>query len=174
MKYLYRKFAHLIFRTRSYGNNAIKTFAKGVENKKILEIGSGEKVKGKYPYSTKQFFDSSNDFIQSDINSTFGHSVIDVTEMKYQKEFDIIICMNVLEHVFDFQKAISNIYNALKETGTAIIYVPAVYPLHNEPDDYWRFTEHSLKKLMAGFRKVTIANSGIRQFPFAYFVVANK
>lgn len=174
MKHLYRTLTHLIFRLRSFGNSSIKKFAKGVENKIILEIGSGEKRKGKYPYSVKQFFDTSNDFIQSDIISEFGHEIIDVTEMKFQERFDIIICMNVLEHVFDVQKAILNIHTALKDNGKAIIFVPAIYPLHNEPNDYWRFTEHSLKKLMTNFRKVTIINSGVRQFPSAYFVVANK
>ena len=174
MKRLYRTLAHLIFRFRSFGNNSIKKFAKGVENRKILEIGSGKKLKGKYPYSVKQFFDSSNEFIQSDINSEFGHEIIDVTDMKFQKEFDIIICMNVLEHVFDFQKALSNIHAALKENGRAIIFVPAVYPLHEEPNDFWRFTEHSLKRLLKNFEKLTITNSGLRQFPFAYFIIAYK
>ncbi len=174
LKPLFRTSAHFIFRVRSFGNNSIKQFAKEVYYTSILELGSGKKLKGKYHYSAKQFFDKSNEFIQSDINEDFGHKTIDVTDIRHENEYDVIICMNVLEHVFDFNKAIANIYSALKENGIAIIYVPAVYPLHDEPNDFWRFTEHSIKRILNNFRKVTIKHSGIRQFPFAYYIEAYK
>lgn len=174
MKSIFRAMAHFIFRTRKFNNDSIKKFAKGIKNKKILELGSGIKVKEKYYYSAKQFFDNSNEFIQSDIVKDFGHKIIDVTEMEYHDKFDIILCMNVLEHVFDFRKAISNIYNSLKENGIAIIFVPVFYPLHDEPNDYWRFTEYSLKKLLNNFQKIEIKNSGPKQYPFAYYIEAHK
>jgi SAM-dependent methyltransferase len=174
MKIIFRKLAHIIFRLRSFGNKSIKQFAKGVKNKKILEIGSGKKVQNKYHYSVMQFFDSSNEFIQSDINKEFGHVIIDVTKMKFENEFDIIICMNVLEHIFDSKTAISNIHSSLKENGIAVILVPAVYPLHDEPNDFWRFTEHSLRILLNDFTKIKVKHSGIRQLPFAYYVEAHK
>ncbi len=172
--YLYRTLAHFVFRIRSYGNKSIKIFAKEIHNKKILELGSGKKQRGKYVYSVKQFFDDSNDFTQSDIAKDFGHKIIDVTDMNFNNEFDVIICMNVLEHVFDFQKAILNIHQSLKKNGVAIFFVPMVYPLHDEPNDFWRFTEHSLRKILTRFSKIEIKHSGIRQFSFAYFIKAYK
>ena len=66
------------------------------------------------------------------------------------------------------------LHTALKENGIGIIFVPGFYPLHDEPDDYWRFTEHSLKKLLKDFRKIKIKHSGLRQYPFAYYVEAYK
>ena len=53
--------------------------------------------------------------------------------MNFIDEFDIILCMNVLEHVFDFKKAIDNIYKALKPGGTALIFVPGFYPYMMSP-----------------------------------------
>ncbi|RKY92765.1 hypothetical protein DRQ15_01365 [candidate division KSB1 bacterium] len=159
---------------RKFNNKCIKEFSKEIRNTKILEIGSGKKYKGEYYYSAKRFFHESNEFIQSDITPEFGHRIIDVTQMNFIDEFDIILCMNVLEHVFDFKKAIDNIYKALKPGGTALIFVPGFYPLHDEPCDYWRFSEHSLRKIANKFRHVTIKHSGIRQYPFAYFVKAIK
>lgn len=149
-------------------------FASEIRSKKILELGSGKKVKGEYPYSTKQFFDSSNEFIQTDIIDTYGHKIVDVTRMDYRTEFDIVLCMNVLEHVFDYQKAIQNIFNSLKPGGVAVILVPVFYPLHDEPNDFWRFTEHSLRKLLQNFKELKIKHSGLRQYPAAYYVEAYK
>ncbi len=173
-KEILREIIHLTFRVRQFNNKCIKSFAVDVKNKKILELGSGKKYKGWYYYSAKQFFDNSNKFIQSDIVQEYGHKIIDVTDMNCSSEFDIILCMNVLEHVFDFHKAIDNLYNALKPGGIAIIFVPVLYPFHDEPDDYWRFTEHSIKKLLKNFVNVEIKHSGIRQLPFAYYVEAIK
>ena len=152
----------------------IRKLAKKTENKKILELGSGKIEKGRHEYSVKKFFSSSNDFIQSDIHPEYGHKIIDVTKMKNKGEFDMILCLNVLEHVFGFEKAMENMHRALKKNGTLVFFVPGFYPLHDEPYDYWRFTEHSIRKLFQRFRNVRIRHSGIRQYPFAYYAEAVK
>ena len=159
---------HLIFRPRYTQNKFIKKFAKKVKNKKILEIGSGKEINGKYIYSVKIFFDESNEFIQSDINPTFNHKITDVTKMKFKNEFDIILCLNVLEHVFNFKTAIQNIYRSLKKDGIAIFSVPAFYPLHDIPNDYWRFSEYSLKKLFKKFSYYKIEIFGLKMYPTMY------
>lgn len=52
----------------------------------------------------------------------------DVTEMssfpRIQEDYDTVICLNVIEHVDDDRRALSNIKNVLVEGGTAIILVP--------------------------------------------------
>ena len=170
MNKFFRIIIHIISRARSFNNRCLKEFSFGIKGKKILEIGSG----GKSEYSVKRFFDESNNFIQSDINKNYGHRVINVANMDYNNEFEIIICMNVLEHVFDFKRAIRNIYQALVSDGILIITVPVFYPWHNEPNDYWRFTEHSLKEMLKEFNQVKIKHHGIRKLPFAYYIEAYK
>lgn len=174
MKNFFRIIANFIFRVRQYNNKKVKAFAQNVSNQKILELGSGKKLKGKYHYSAKQFFNDSNEFIQSDINPNFGHQIVDVTTMDFKEEFDIILCMNVLEHVYDYPKAVENLYNALKTNGQLVVFVPVMYPLHDEPHDYWRFTEHSLRKIFVNFSKIKLEKSGIREFPIAYYLELNK
>lgn len=165
--------AHLVFGIRRFQNKHIKRIANSIKNKKVLELGSGKKINGKYPYSARKFFDNSNYFLMSDINGEYGHKHIDVLSMKFDKEWDLILCLNVLEHVFDFRKTIDNIYKALKLQGKAVILVPGYYPLHDEPYDYWRFTEHALKKLLYKF-EIKIDVLGLRIYPIAYFIVAYK
>lgn len=173
-KSIARKVVHLFVNPRGYYYKRVSAFAKNQKNKKILELGSGPLVKGKYFYSTKHLFESSNKFMQSDIIKDFGHPIIDITKVSYKNEFDIILCLNVLEHVYEYQKAIENMYRALKVGGKLIVVVPAFYPLHDEPHDYWRFTEHSLRKLFSGFSKVEITHKGKREFPQGYYLEIKK
>ena len=52
----------------------------------------------------------------------------DLTQLTYQNgEFDIAVCLEVLEHVPEYGKALSEIYRVLKESGTAIITVPFLW-----------------------------------------------
>lgn len=169
-----RSAIHAVTNIRGYQYAQVEKFAKGKNNKEILEIGSGPLVKGKYHYSTRHLFSDNNNFIQSDIIESFGHPIIDVTTMKYRNKFDVILCLNVLEHVFDYQSAIKNMHTALKKGGVAVIAVPMFYPLHDEPGDYWRFTEHTLKKLFADFRIKNFKYNGKREFPFTYYFEAVK
>ena len=117
IKSFIRPIPNFILRTRQFNNKHISQFAKRIHNKKILELGSGKRIRGKFPYSAKRFFDKNNEFICSDLNPEHGHRIIDVTKMKFNNEFDIILCLSILEHVFDFQKAIWNIHKALKPNG---------------------------------------------------------
>lgn len=174
MSKIARTVVHTVSNIRPYQYKQVKKFAAGLQNKKILELGSGKPVNGKYSYSAIHLFDKNNDFLQTDINKKFGHKVVDVTTMKYKDEFDIILCLNVLEHVYEYEKAIQNMYKALKKGGTAVVAVPVIYPLHDEPGDYWRFTEHALRKLFSDFKKVELRYRGKRQFPFTYYLEATK
>jgi len=157
---------NLIFNTNRFKEDNFKRFSKGIKNKKILEIGTGK-------HSLEKYFDSSNKFIKSDIID-YGYKIVDVTKMNFKEEFDIIICKAVLEHVFEIHKAIENMYNALKKNGKLLIVVPFAYPLHDEPNDYWRFTEHCLRRLLNKFNKIEVKQTKLRRFPFIYFVEAIK
>lgn len=88
--------------------------------------------------------------------------------------FDAVLCANVLEHVVDFQAAINNLWKGLSDGGRLFVVVPFAYPLHAEPDDYWRFTEHNLRRLFAEFSEVEIRHRGFRGSPVLYSVTATK
>lgn len=171
---LARAIVHLTLRTRQFNNKNISGFARSVRNQKILEIGSGKLVDGKDVYSARRFFDSTNEFEQTDIDPRFGHRVLDVTKMQCSDEYDVIICMSVLEHVFDYQQAIRNLHTALKPEGTLLVSLPVFYPIHDEPHDYWRFTEHAIRRIFSQFGDLRLITRGLRQYPFAYFITAKK
>jgi SAM-dependent methyltransferase len=65
-------------------------------------------------------------------------------------EFDAVLCTEVLEHVKDPRKAAAELMRVLSRGGMLILTTRFVYPVHDAPHDYWRFTEYILRDLFAG------------------------
>jgi len=169
-----RSLTHIIFQPDKAQKKFLNKYCSKIISKKILEIGSGKKVHERFIYSVADFFrQNNNEVVLSDINPDFGHKVIDITK-SCPKGYDVIVCFSVLEHIFDYQRAIKNMYKALKRNAQVLVLVPAFYPLHDEPNDYWRFTEHSIRKLFSAFRKIKLDYYGKREFPSFYFIAATK
>lgn len=167
MKKITLAFIHFLFQSFRI-DGEIKRFAKRIHNEKILEIGSGDN-------SSKRYFSKDNEFTESDICPSHKNVLkLDITKMKFREKYDIIIAIHVLDDVFDYQTAIKNVYNALKKGGRIFFVVPAFYPLHDIPRDYFRFTEFSLKRIFDDFRKVKIKYIGLRRFPLYYIIEAEK
>jgi SAM-dependent methyltransferase len=139
----------------------------------VLEIGSGKPENGEYVYSMHRVFPDDN-VRMSDIVPDFGHEVIDVTAMEFVEEFDAIICLSVLEHLPDPAAAVDAMHRALKPGGSVLIGVPFAYPLHDEPADYWRFTEHGLRLLTSGYAEVEVHRRGPRKLPSGLLAVARR
>ena len=55
-----------------------------------------------------------------------------------ESSFDLIICMNVLEHVFKPIDVLDNMKSLLKGRGYLLVVVPLVWDLHNYPADFYR------------------------------------
>ncbi len=78
------------------------------------------------------------------------------------KKFDKIICIEVLEHVPNYQKALENIYDLLEKGGTIIGSTPWIIPLHDQPFDFHRFTYFEIERVLklSGFSHITIESRG--------------
>ena len=61
--------------------------------------------------------------------------------------YDTVVCTQVLQHLPEPKDALSEIARVLKPGGCAILSVPHLVWLHNEPHDYFRFTAHGLRHL---------------------------
>lgn len=67
--------------------------------------------------------------------------------------FDAVILFDVLEHLEHPERAIAEIFRVLKPGGTLLMNTPFMYPLHDEPRDFRRWTHHGHELLArnAGF-----------------------
>jgi SAM-dependent methyltransferase len=68
-------------------------------------------------------------------------------------EFEVILCSEVLEHLHTPEKAASEIWRVLKPGGELILTTRFMFPMHDVPHDYFRFTESGMKYL---FREWTV------------------
>jgi 2-polyprenyl-3-methyl-5-hydroxy-6-metoxy-1,4-benzoquinol methylase len=143
--------------------HTIKPFCSG----KILEIGSGVGNISGY------FLNDNSTILLTDIREGYctslrekfaGRSTLlgietmnlvdedfDKKFAKYFNSFDSVFALNVVEHIFDDQLAVSNCYKLLKSGGHLVILVPAYKWLFNNFDTqlehYRRYTRKRLESL---------------------------
>jgi len=70
--------------------------------------------------------------------------------------FEMVLATEVLEHLHTPQRAIDEMHRVLKPSGSVILTTRFIFPLHNIPGDYWRFTRYGLEHLFRNFKKVEI------------------
>lgn len=61
--------------------------------------------------------------------------------------FDTVLCTQVLEHVDNAELAMAEIARVLRPGGHALVTVPFLYPTHEAPYDFQRFTHHGITGL---------------------------
>ena len=76
------------------------------------------------------------------------------------ERFDKIVCLAVLEHVYDPFQAVKNIKLMLKKGGILYGYVPYLFYYHAPSDlkfqDYFRFSKDALSYLFKDFKSLEI------------------
>lgn len=61
--------------------------------------------------------------------------------------FDVVILIDVLEHISDTQTLLEQIHSVLKPGGKLLMSLPFLYPMHDAPRDFVRYTEHGIEQL---------------------------
>ena len=76
--------------------------------------------------------------------------------------FDGVLLINVLEHVFEYRRLLSECARVLRARGDIVIVVPFLFPYHASPHDFHRYTEEALSRALtsAGFTDVNIKALG--------------
>jgi SAM-dependent methyltransferase len=75
---------------------------------------------------------------------------------------DAVIFFEVIEHVPNDETALQEIARSLKTSGLLFLSAPFLYPLHDQPFDFRRYTSHGLRQLLEkrGFEVVEIRQHG--------------
>lgn len=116
----------------------IRKWAKGkTGEKKILDAGSGY---GQYTYFMsrlkihpnitavdvkKEQITDCNNFFKSINRKNVTFSVADLTTFEKKNEFDLVLCVDVMEHITEDEKVFSNFHAALKSGGMLLVSTPS-------------------------------------------------
>ena len=65
--------------------------------------------------------------------------------------FEVVLCTEVLEHLPEPQKAIDEMFRVLKPGGELLLTTRFLFPIHDAPHDYFRYTKYGLRHLLRRF-----------------------
>ena len=87
--------------------------------------------------------------------------IADITDMRNVKSdsFNSAVCINVLEHIENPDKALQEIKRILSNGSYVLFSVPFTQPFHNY-DDYNRWTHLGLQKLLSKYFEVVNIEAG--------------
>ena len=113
---------------------------------KIVDIGSGNS-------SYNRFFPNR---ISVDIDPNRKPNIIgDAHNLPFKDgEVEAILSTDVMEHLKDPVKAVSEMKRVLKKGGKVIFVTRFIFPIHDSPNDFWRFTKYGLQELFKDFEIV--------------------
>lgn len=74
--------------------------------------------------------------------------------------FDVVVANNVIEHLYDPAVGVGEMRRVLRPGGQLLYTIPFLYPIHEAPHDYTRFTRYGLARLFRGFSSVEIHDRG--------------
>lgn len=80
----------------------------------------------------------------------------DLCSHDFGRPFDVILVPEVLEHIVTPHVAIDNVHRFLRPGGKAIVTTPFIFPIHDRPHDFFRYTRYGLAYLLREFQSVDI------------------
>jgi SAM-dependent methyltransferase len=141
----------------------------------VLEVGSRQ-MSGQEGFADIREYFKGHRFIGSDYLDGKGvDMVIDVRKTGLPDgQFDIVICTEVIEHVDEPKSACQELFRILRNGGYLILTVPMNVRIHGSPNDYWRFTEQGVGKLLEQFEDKITISLGDPNFPRNVACLARK
>ena len=141
---------------------------------KILDLGSGTVQPSYYEFLkiskdaeivSVEISDERKPDIKADLEKPF---------LFKDKEFNYVLCFNLLEHIFNYRNLVSESLRVLKDNGKFIGAVPFLSNVHPDPDDYFRYTKSTLGRVFkeASFQEVKIEALGYGPFAVNYYMIA--
>jgi len=122
--------------------------------RRILDVGCGVK-----PYLP--FFSSAREYVGVDVVPNPHADVIaPIEELPFEDgAFDVVLCIQVLEHVDDPARAVRELRRVCTPGGRVLASTHGTQVYHPSPVDYWRWTHAGLERLFltnGEWRSVTV------------------
>ncbi len=139
-------------------NNALVLAARSHARGRLLDVGCGTK-----PYAPL-FAPYVDEHVGVDHpDSPHALTAVDVLATAYEiplesASFDTALLTEVLEHLERPEHALREVLRLLRPGGAVIVTTPFLWPLHEEPRDFFRYSEYGLRHVLeaAGFERVEV------------------
>ncbi|WOE70034.1 class I SAM-dependent methyltransferase [Hydrogenimonas thermophila] len=130
---------------KKYMKKASKKYINGI----CLDIGSGNSPYKRY-LKVDKYISIDKKETQAVAYKQNEHQIeADIKKLPFDNNYaDTVLLNQVLEHIDDYEQALSEVHRVLKKDGTFVISVPFIYHIHSEPNDYFRFSEYGLKYIL--------------------------
>ncbi|GIT84845.1 class I SAM-dependent methyltransferase [Acinetobacter towneri] len=125
----------------------------------FLDIGAGDRWLEKELPRSVQYTALDHPHTGIEIYKSKPNIIADAVNLPLADDsFDNIACLEVIEHVPDPEKVFSEIYRVLKSGGTAWISIPFLYPIHDAPFDFQRYSRYGLQNIAknTGFQYIEV------------------
>jgi len=146
---------------------------------RTLDVGCGRKIpesefqKGveyiglDYDWGAKALYDYSPDCLADAHNLPIRSASV-----------DSVLLLEVIEHLSTPGAAVKEAFRVLKPGGVLILSAPFLYPLHDEPHDYQRWTLYGLHSLVseqkANVQNTNMSSGGIKTVALLYGIAVSK
>lgn len=139
---------------------------------RVLDLGSGTTLASYHRFFKKA---TSAEIIPLDLGFEKAGSgtFLDLEKDKLpysEASIDSILIFNILEHLFNYSLLIAEMKRVIKPGGRVFGAVPFLVGYHPDPQDYWRYTSESLRKIFeaAGFKNIEMKILGLGPFSAAW------
>jgi SAM-dependent methyltransferase len=110
------------------------------KSQKVLEIGAD---------STRRNADIFEDLLTLNIDPDQSPDIVgDAHNLPMgNNSFDVVVCSEVLEHIINPTQAVFEMHRVLKSGGILLLTTRFLFPVHDAPGDFWRFTPYGLREM---------------------------
>lgn len=129
-----------------------------INGKRVIEIGSLDINGTLRPYIMSQ---GPLSYIGVDIEKGPGVDIVcnadDIIDMFGKESFDVVISTELLEHVKDWRKVISNIKNICKQGGIVLATTRSIgFAYHSYPYDFWRYELEDISNIFSDYNILSL------------------
>ena len=158
----------------------VKAFVKDVAelfqiHEPVYEFGSLQ-VPGQEGYADLRPFFPGKRYVGCDARLGVGVDQIDdLMRLSLGDEtVGTVLILDTLEHVENCHLAMEEVCRVLRPEGILAISSVMLFPIHEYPCDYWRFTPEGFRLLLQGFQTALISYEGEPEIPHTVFGLASK
>ncbi len=184
LRITFYKTLDLMFLRSWYVRRELKLLRKqfGTKSISILDAGTGY---GQYSYFMSQkmnpceilavdvkedWIKDCAQFFSSQKINTVKFEIADLTKFTSEKKFDLIICIDVMEHILEDQTVFHNFSNALNDGGYVVINSPSIYGGSDVHDDHEEsfIGEHARDGYSAEDLDEKLSAAGLKKYQHKY------